>query len=293
MAFGLSRYWRLYGKLFMSNRKARRAEKLASSSKLMPLVSEKSKANHPQGPALGDPQPSNCKTISGDQSVKGKIETHLPPDVKNSNAEEDDRKNSRETIKQWVDGITLVFVVIVACLNGCQVRQSQRSADYSNTANDQSKSTTKMQLRAYMVVSNIQIIIPTSAHPMPGTLQPGTDTFRIIEKNTGLTPANKVSLTLDPTPVLTGGPNISYPGPKTPPSSPIVGAGEVTHNDENLTKLDPEAIKDINDGIAHIKYQGVLTYYDIFGELHHTWLCFIWVGGTSGMQACPDHNDFD
>jgi hypothetical protein len=163
---------------------------------------------------------------------------------------------------------------------------------YSVRSYDLSRDTRDKQLRAYVVVTSIQVLTSKTANQQIG-LQPGTNIFRFIQKNTGQTPAKYLQLTLDPEPWLTGGLNTSIKGPSSPATSGVLGPGDMTWNDEVLSSLSQPAIDDLNRDVAHVQIKGTITYQDVFGKNHHTLFCFFWAGVINGMQPCLQGNDFD
>jgi hypothetical protein len=79
------------------------------------------------------------KEIPGHMRIEGKVEIHLPPGVKEENATTKKKDNSRETIKIYLEGLTLLFVIIYAGLTfwlGCLTHQLVSiSQDTFNAAN--------------------------------------------------------------------------------------------------------------------------------------------------------------
>lgn len=74
------------------------------------------------------------RSITGSVHVQGEIEVHLPPDIKKENPADTKKKEARETIKLWIEGLSLFFLIVYAGLTGIQARQSIRSADAAKDA---------------------------------------------------------------------------------------------------------------------------------------------------------------
>ena len=232
--------------------------------------------------------PDKPKSQDGSGQPKGDADFSLVSTIGESNNKAKQRKTeSGNHSPKWpvADRIQAGIGLLLIVTLGYSIRSFNLAVD-----------TRDKQLRAYMTVSNIQllqtqIVIPNTGAPIP-TLYAGHNVFRFIEKNSGQTPAKDVEITLDPAPKLSGGGNYSTVADRSDPSSVVIGPGDNTFNDFGMT-LSQNAIEDIGKNVAHLTYKGIITYHDIFGEMHHTRFCFTWVGHLQGMQACGDGNDFD
>ena len=84
----------------------------------------------PNQPTSGEQK----RNISGSVHVEGKVEVHLPPNIQDHKAAADKKRDTRETIKQWVEGITLFFVILVAGISMLQAHYAKISSDAATTA---------------------------------------------------------------------------------------------------------------------------------------------------------------
>jgi hypothetical protein len=100
-------------------------------------------------PGSGKPHPNpdnngggeQKRSITGSVHVQGEIEVHLPPDVKKENSTSNNKKETREGIKLWIEGLSLFFLVIYAGLTGIQSSQSIKAATAAKDAADTAKNT--------------------------------------------------------------------------------------------------------------------------------------------------------
>lgn len=217
--------------------------------------------------------------------VESPLTVNVAPEIykQHQREREEDEDQHKKQLFWTKVAAALVFLYTIAAFGG---------VIYSALIYRSSVKASEKQLRAYVVISNIQLIVPKTPSAT-GDLQPGDNTFRFISKNDGQTPVRHLQLTLSREPWITGGVNTTIPGPASPKSSVVLGPGDTSFNDETLYNLSAATIDDLHSGVAHLRIRGVLTYRDIFGSEHHTWWCFQWVGGTTRMQACAAGNDFD
>ena len=136
-----------------------------------------------------DPDRSSGKeqkrSVTGRVHVQGEIEVHLPPGVQKQNSTANQKRETRETIKQWVQSITLFFVIVVAGFNGVQSYESIKSATASQKSAEIANYALHVSERAYL---NLGPMTTASFDEANKTLN-----FSIV--NTGHLPAEDVQLT--------------------------------------------------------------------------------------------------
>lgn len=116
------------------------------------------------------------RSVTGKVHVDGQIEVHVPPEIHEQNKTEQDKRDSRDRSKMFIDGITLFFVIVVACINGRQLH----FASEANTINRESLESTQ---RAYIAAAPV-----TGVNGAHGT-SPATVEIRARYENSGSTPA--------------------------------------------------------------------------------------------------------
>jgi hypothetical protein len=113
--------------------------------------------------------------VAGNVHLDGEIEIHVPPSVKKEQDTENKNRSARESKKMLIDGITLLFVVVVAVINVIQLRTSIES-------NRISKESLQSVQRAYIQ------ILPITNFNKNGSGHPTMD-FSVRWDNVGATPA--------------------------------------------------------------------------------------------------------
>jgi len=108
-----------------------------------------------------NPSPNNHsggeqkRKVTGKVHVEGEIQVHLPPNVEKENSAANSKRETRETVKQWVDGITLFFVILVAFFSGIQTYQSIKTTKASIDANTITRDNFKIQAAPYIDVVQV------------------------------------------------------------------------------------------------------------------------------------------
>jgi hypothetical protein len=116
-------------------------------------------SKHPKpGGDKPHPSPNNGgggeqkRSITGSVHVQGEIEVHLPPDVKQKNSAANDKQHARETIKLWIEGLSLFFLIVYAGLTALMYCANKKAADAAKSAADTAKSTLIASQGAYVTI---------------------------------------------------------------------------------------------------------------------------------------------
>jgi hypothetical protein len=76
------------------------------------------------------------RKVSGELHVRGEIVMDTPPEIKNADAADKKQTASRESLKVWIEGLTLLILLIYAGLTGIQSCQAIKSTNAAKKAAD-------------------------------------------------------------------------------------------------------------------------------------------------------------
>jgi hypothetical protein len=227
------------------------------------------------------------RKVTGKVRVQGEVEIHLPPDVKKENAAAHQKSETRETIRQWIEGITLIFVIIVAAMGGIQSCQAIKSANAAKKSADVASSAlilTRAQVLPAIVVERMDIRQPL----IPGQPTPIANSF----KNVGGSLAFDVRSFSTYRSVIDGsGPLFEFHG--ITDSRATIGAGETYDTTAAIEPMTATQILQYQEGKREIYLTGMVVYTDVTNITHHRYYCFRFDPKTGNGLGCQETKKSD
>jgi hypothetical protein len=141
------------------------------------------------------------------------------------------------------------------------------------------------QLRAWIYVTEVTLAKGPIAAYVPNLIT-------LHFKNGGVSPAGHVTSDFKGRFYGTGC-DVPLEDAPNPPSELPVGPGEPMTSLQNAITIDDRCLQALSKGTATFKIDGVIDYQDIFGNVHHTWVCVQYSNELGTMHTCPSGDDFD
>jgi hypothetical protein len=246
-------------------------------------MSDKPKSHANQGHADPDKggRDQYKRHVDGDITIRGQIETHVPPDAANQHDTEREEDKAQAKKNYIVGMLTLIAVCVYAVITfwqGCLTRTAISDAR-ENFAQDE---------RARVGAVEYHLTFPVG--------QPST--IAIIVSNSGKTPAFNVHSEYGVEIVPQGQkPRFDYASPKLPgnvESFSTMQAGMVlTLRTHSMVPVTDAVIASLTEGRTVEYIYGDITYSDIFKHEHHAQFCAMVKLDLTHTADCKEHNESD